>query len=151
MLELLNDRAFLRYIGDKNVRTEDDARHYIEDGPRASYARHGFGLYAVELKEGRVPIGICGLLKRDALEDPDVGFAFLPRFRSKGYAYESAAAVLDHARRAHGMQRVLAITSQDNAASIQLLGKLGFRFERMQRLSGADEVKVFASGERAAG
>ena len=151
ILELLNEPSFLQQIGDKGVRTREDARLYIETGPRASYARHGFGLYAVILQDGGETAGICGLLKREALEDPDVGFAFLPRFWSKGYAFESAAAVLQHARSALGLTRILAITSPGNTASIQLLGRLGFLFERTQHLSADDEVKVFASDGDAAG
>ena len=145
ILELLNEPSFLQNIGDKGVRTREDARAYIEAGPRASYACHGFGLLAVVLRDGGETIGICGLLKRDALEDPDVGFAFLPRHWSKGYAFESASAVLRHARAALGLTRILAITSPGNTASIQLLGRLGFLFERVQRLSADDEVQVFAS------
>ena len=145
LLELLNEPSFLRFIGDKGVRTEADARRYVETGPLASYERFGFGLLRVELKESGEPIGMCGLLKRDALPDVDVGFAFLPRFWSKGYAFESASAVLAHARDALGLRRVLAITSPDNEASIRLLGKLGFRFERMARVpEDGPEVRLFA-------
>jgi ribosomal-protein-alanine N-acetyltransferase len=145
VVELLNDPAFLRYIGDKGVRTHADARRYVETGPMASYERHGFGLYRVELKDGGEPIGICGLLKRDFLPDVDIGFALLPRHRSKGYAFEAASAVLAHASDTLGLNRVLAITSPDNADSISLLEGLGFRFEGMTR-SGDDgpEVKVFS-------
>jgi [ribosomal protein S5]-alanine N-acetyltransferase len=144
ILELLNDPAFLRYIGDKAVRTEDDARGYIESGPMASYERFGFGLLLVSLTSGE-PIGMCGLLKRDALDDVDLGFALLPGFRAHGYAFEAAAAVLAHAEAAWGLTRVLAITSPDNEASIGLLAKLGFAFERMARMHEAEpEIKVFA-------
>jgi ribosomal-protein-alanine N-acetyltransferase len=150
LLELLNEPSFLRYIGDKGVRTEADARRYVEAGPLLSYERFGFGLYRVELRESGEPIGMCGLLKRDALPDVDVGFAFLPRFWSKGYAFESAAAVLAHARDALGRGRILAITTPDNVASIRLLEKLGFRFERMARVpEDGPEVKVF--GREASG
>jgi RimJ/RimL family protein N-acetyltransferase len=146
ILELLNEPSFLRYIGDKGVRTRADACRYILAGPMASYDRFGFGLYRVERKDGREPIGICGLLKRESLEDADVGFAFLPRSWSNGFAFESASAVLAHGHLTWGLKRVLAVTSPDNEASIRLLGKLGFRFERMARLSeDAPEVKVFAS------
>ena len=146
ILELLNEPSFLRYIGDKGVRTREDACRYIWTGPMASYERFGFGLYRVELKDGGEPIGICGLLKRESLEDVDLGFAFLPRFWSKGFAFESASAVLAHGRQTWGLKRVLAITSPDNEASIRLLAKLGFRFERTARLSeGAPEIKVFAA------
>jgi RimJ/RimL family protein N-acetyltransferase len=146
ILELLNEPSFLRYIGDKGVRTREDAARYILAGPMASYERFGFGLYRVERKDGGEPIGICGLLKRDSLEDVDVGFALLPRAWSQGFAFESAAAVLEHGRQTWGLKRILAVTSPDNEASIRLLGKLGFRFERMARLSeDAPEVRVFAS------
>ena len=146
ILELLNEPSFLRFIGDKGVRTREDACRYILDGPMASYERFGFGLYRVERKDGGEPIGICGLLKRDSLEDVDVGFAFLPRFWSNGFAFESASAVLAHGRQTWGLKRILAITSPDNEASIRLLAKLGFRFERMARLSEeTPEVKVFAA------
>ena len=145
ILELLNDPSFLRYIGDKGVRTRADACRYISTGPMDSYARFGFGLYLVESKDTKEPTGICGLVRRDSLEHVDVGFAFLPRFRSRGYAFESAAAVLTQARDAFALKRILAVTSRDNASSIGLLTKLGFRFERMARLSeDAEEVKVFA-------
>lgn len=144
ILELLNEPSFLRYIGDRGVRTAADACRYIREGPMASYERFGFGLYRVELKASGEPLGICGLLKRDELPDPDVGFAFLPRFWSKGYASESAAAVLAHARDALRLQRILAITSPDNTASMALLGKLGFRFDRMARMPGDEaEVRLF--------
>src|ERR1043166_3210050 len=96
ILELLNDPSFIRFIGDKGVRTLDDARNYILNGPVASYEKFGYGLYATELKDGSVPIGMCGILKRDTLPHPDIGFAFLPRYWNKGYAFESAAAGVKH-------------------------------------------------------
>ena len=146
MLELLNDPSFLRNIGDRGVRTLDDARKYIETGPMASYERFGFGLYRMELKDTHEPIGICGLLKRETLQDVDVGFALLPRFWSKGYAKESVAAVLAYGRASLGLKRIVAITSPGNVASISLLAKFGFRFEGMTRLSkDGEELKLFAS------
>jgi len=149
ILELLNEPSFLRYIGDKGVRTEVDARRYVLTGPVASYERFGFGLYLVRLKQSDQPIGICGLLKREALEDVDLGFAVLARFRSRGYAFESASAVLAYARDRLGLKRILAITSPDNVASIALLGKLGFSFERTTRLSEQEpEVKLFSRDTR---
>jgi RimJ/RimL family protein N-acetyltransferase len=146
ILELVNDPAFLRFIGDRGVRTLDDARAYILKGPVDMYDRLGHGLYAVEL--AGVPIGMCGLIKRDALEDVDLGFAFLPRFRGQGYAREAAAATLAYGRAALGLRRIVAITSPDNHASAGLLEKLGFRFERMLSLGKDDQVKLFASEER---
>ncbi|MDQ5845388.1 MAG: GNAT family N-acetyltransferase [Acidobacteriota bacterium] len=146
ILGLLNEPSFLQYIGDKGVRNEEDAVRYIQTGPMASYERFGFGLYRVELKETGVPIGICGLLKRDTLEDVDVGFAFLPRFWSKGYAVESTAATLAYGRSVLGIKRIAAITNPDNAASISLLEKIGFRFDRMVRMSESEpELKLFLS------
>src|SRR6267154_4320727 len=117
ILELLYEPAFLRFIGDKGVRTSGDAREYMQKGPTDSYGRHGFGLYATCLLDG-TPAGICGLVKRDSLGDVDVGFAFLSRHCSKGYAAESAAAVLVHASQVLRLQRVVAITSPDNLGSI---------------------------------
>ncbi|HKO99411.1 MAG TPA: GNAT family N-acetyltransferase [Pyrinomonadaceae bacterium] len=143
--ELVNDPAFLRYIGDKGVSNNADAVAYIQNGPMASYQRFGFGLYAVELKDTREPIGICGLLKRDSLPDADVGFAFLPSYRAQGYAFESASAVLSHARNVLGLKRVLAITTPDNTGSIRVLEKIGMHFERMISITEGDpELKLFA-------
>jgi len=144
VLELLNEAAFLRFIGDKGVRDLDDARAYIINGPMDSYAQHGFGLYASCLGDG-TPAGICGLVKRESLEDPDVGFAFLSRHRSRGYATESAAAVLAHARRVLRLQRVVAITYPENVDSIAIITKIGLKFERMIRLSEhGPELKLYA-------
>lgn len=144
ILQLLNEPSFLHFIGDKGVRTIDDARDYILNGPVRSYERFGFGLYLTELKETRVPIGICGLLKRESLEDVDVGFAFLPQFWQQGYAFESASAVMAYGRDVLGLDRIVAITSPDNDASIKVLGKLGLRFERITKLSeDASEIELF--------
>jgi [ribosomal protein S5]-alanine N-acetyltransferase len=144
ILELLNEPSFLQYIGDRGVRTLADARQYILDGPAASYARFGFGLYRVALKETDVPIGMCGLLKRDSLEDVDIGFAFFPRFWSKGYAVESASAVMAYGREVLGLERIVAVTAPDNEASIRVLGKLGLKFAGMVKLAGYDtESRLF--------
>lgn len=145
ILRLLNEPSFLQHIGDRGVRNLADAKQYILSGPIASYERHGFGLFLVELKEGHVPIGICGLLKRDALDDVDLGFAFVPESWSKGYAFESTTATLAYAHDARHLKRVVAITSPDNVASINLLVKLGFYFDRMVLMPGEKtEVKLFA-------
>ena len=131
ILTLLNEPSFLQYIGDKKVRNLDDARQYLANGPIASYQRNGFGLCLVELKEPQTSIGMCGLLKRDELPDPDIGFAFLPDFWNKGFAYEAATAVLNDARERLKLRRILAIVNPDNYASIKLLERLGLRFEQM--------------------
>jgi RimJ/RimL family protein N-acetyltransferase len=146
ILGLLNQPSFIHYIGDRGVRTLEDARQYIFKGAVASYERFGFGLYLTLLKEGGVPIGICGLVKRDSLKDADVGFAFLPQYWSKGYAFESASAVLAYARNTLGLKRVLGITTPENKDSIHVLEKIGLKFERMIRLSEDDvELKLYAS------
>lgn len=141
ILALLNEPSFLRYIGDKKVRNLDDARQYILNGPIASYERHGFGLNCVELRESHTPIGMCGLLKREELPDPDIGFALLPDFWNQGFAFEAAEAVL---KDAGNLQRILAITSLDNEASINLLQRLGFRFERVVQLApDHEQLRLF--------
>jgi RimJ/RimL family protein N-acetyltransferase len=146
ILRLLNDPDFIRFIGDKGVKTVDDARQYIVNGPLASYERHGFGLWLVELKPSSIPVGMCGLLKRETLDDVDIGFAFLPRYRSRGYAFESAAAVMAYGRNVLGLKRIVAITDPDNAGSIRLLQKIGLSFDRMIKLAGdSREVSLLAS------
>ena len=144
ILTLLNEPSFLRYIGDKKVRDLDGARQYILNGPVASYDRNGFGLCLVELKDSHTPIGICGLLKRDELPHPDIGFALLPDFWNKGFAFEASNAVLQDGRERLSVQRVLAITSLDNDASINLLERLGFKFEKVIKLSAdGEQVRLF--------
>lgn len=137
MLGLLNEPSFHQYIGDRGVRSIDDAQAYIRNGPIASYAQFGFGLWLVLQRDGGTPIGMCGLLKRDALPDADIGFAFRPGFWGQGYALESAAAVAAHAHTGFGLTRLAAIVQPDNAASIRLLEKLGLVFERAVAWPGA--------------
>jgi RimJ/RimL family protein N-acetyltransferase len=141
----LNDPDFIRNVADRGVRTIEAARTYIEDGPVASYRHHGFGLLLVELKGSRAPIGICGLIKREALDDVDIGFAFLPPYRSQGFALEAATATLNLAREL-GLSRIVAIVAPGNTDSIKLLGKLGFRRERQIRFGdAAEELELFAA------
>ncbi len=134
ILELYNDPDFLKYIGDRGIRTLTDAKQFIEDGPCSSYAEHGHGLYLVQLKSW-TSIGICGLLKRENLEDPDIGFAILPAYRKNGYTFEAAKAALNDGKIRLGLKRIVAITSPENTASIQLLKKLGMNYEREIRLN----------------
>lgn len=129
ILELLNDPGFLQFIGDRGVRSIDDARRYIETGPMASYARHGFGLWRVARRQDAVPIGMCGLLKRDTLADVDIGFAYLAQHSGQGYGYEAARATLDFGRGSLGLTRIVAIVKPDNERSTALLRKLGMRRE----------------------
>ncbi len=147
MLALLNDPGWLRYIGDRGVRTLAQARRYILEGPAAMTARLGFGLYLVREKAGARPVGICGLVKRDFLDDVDLGYAFLAQYCGQGYARESAAAVLDYAKRELGLRRVVAALRSDNAASARLLVKLGMRHEGMvQHPDQARVLELFAIG-----
>ncbi len=147
ILGLLNEPSFLRNVGDKGVRSEEDARRYLLDGPMASYAEHGFGLYLVERKDDGVAMGMCGLLKRKELPDVDLGFALLPEFWSRGYASEAAAAVIVFGHNALGLERLLAITSRDNTASMRILEKLDFALEGLVKLSDdGEELNLFAQG-----
>jgi RimJ/RimL family protein N-acetyltransferase len=138
ILRLVNDPDWLRYIGDRNVHDERDARRYIAEGPVAMRKRHGFALDVVERKEDGAAMGLCGLIKRDTLDDVDLGFAFLPPYRGLGYAREACVAVLARAAREFAFLRVAAITSPDNAPSIRLLGSLGFAFVRRMKLTPDD-------------
>jgi ribosomal-protein-alanine N-acetyltransferase len=144
VLRLLNEPSFLRYIGDRGVHDLDSARRYIADGPVAGYARHGHGLLRVVRRSDGASIGMCGLLRRDSLPDPDIGFSFFPEYGSQGYALESARAVIAHAREIIGIGRILAITTPDNEPSMRLLGKLGFRFDRPVTM-GTEELRLFVS------
>ena len=146
MLDLLNQPSFIKYIGDRNVRDLEQSREFIESRYRKSYADNGFGLWAVELKETGEPIGICGFVRRDSLPDADVGFAFLPQFERRGYAFESASAVMDYGRETLGLKRVLAITTQDNESSGRLLEKLGFKYDGLiTQPHDTEELKLFSS------
>jgi RimJ/RimL family protein N-acetyltransferase len=123
---LMNEPSFIAQIGDRNVRTIEDAQRYIERGPWTEYSRRGFGLWLVELRDSRQPIGVCGLLQRDALPSPDIGFAFRADFWAQGYATESARAVMNFAAAALHLSEILAVVSPGNTASIRVLEKLGF-------------------------
>jgi RimJ/RimL family protein N-acetyltransferase len=134
ILELLNEPAFIENIADKGVRSLDDARAYLASGPLASYARHGFGLWLVALKETGTPVGFCGLIQREGLDSPDVGYAFLARHWSRGYAVEAASATVAYGFSELGLDRIVAITAPDNRRSIQVLERIGLRFEKMIEL-----------------
>jgi RimJ/RimL family protein N-acetyltransferase len=146
ILDLLNQPSFIKYIGDRNVRTVEESRVYIKDRLRKSYEHFGFGMYLVELKETKMPIGVCGFVKRDSLPEPDIGFAFLADFEGKGYGSESAEAVMKYGKEVLNLSRVLAIATQDNHASHKLLEKLGFEFERLVKLPhDEEELKMFST------
>jgi len=142
ILELVNDPAWIQFIGNKRIKNLDDAKKYILNGPVDMYNKLGFGLYLVERKEDLTPLGMCGLIKRDSLEDVDIGFAFLEKFRSKGYGFESASAVIEYGVHKLGLKRIVAITTIDNINSGKLLEKIGFQFEEIISDSG-ENLKLF--------
>jgi len=152
ILELVNEPAWHRYIGDRNIRTLEAAELYLRNGPMAMLARIGIALGAVELKSEPVPIGICGLIQRDTLPDVDLGFAFLSRFTGQGYAREAASATLDYATSVRQLKRIIALTDPDNLRSIKLLQGLGFRFERDLRIRADSALtKLWAYGATSTG
>ncbi len=146
ILRLLNEPGWLRFIGDRGVRTPKAARDYLLHGPVEMYRQYGFGLWLVERREGSVPVGICGLIKRDILADIDLGFAFLSEHCGQGYAFEAATATMAYGRDTLGLSRIVAVVSPDNERSIRLLEKLGFGFERRLRLSDElPEIQLYAA------
>ena len=145
MLAIWNDPMFIRYVGDRGIRTVEEAHAAMQEGVLKLYDSHGYGPFRVALKDDDTAIGICGLFHRDYLEEPDIGYGLLPEFCGKGYAYEASCAVIEHAQRDLGLKRLLAIISPDNDVSIGLIRKLGFEFERMYRVEGDDdEVCIYA-------
>jgi RimJ/RimL family protein N-acetyltransferase len=145
VLQLVNDPAFIANIGDKGVRSIDDARRYLTDGPLAMYRQHGFGLWHTALTATSEAVGMCGLLRRDVLPDVDLGYAYLPQHRGQGLAQEAARAVLAEAGRRFGLRRVVAVVSQGNQGSIRVLEKLGMRFEGLHAMyPGEPEVRLYS-------
>lgn len=134
--ELVNDPDWLRNIGDKHVHSIADAERYLANGPMSLYASHGVGLWAVEIRETGQTIGMCGLVKRDALEAFDLGFAYLPNYRGQGYALEAAWGVLRYVREEKQLSELAAIVDRENARSVRLLNKLGFEFFGEFQLAG---------------
>ncbi len=143
MLMLMNEPGFIKYVADRGLRTSADAAEYISQKIIPSYARFGFGLYRVDLKESKTAIGICGLVKRDTLEEVDIGFSILQRFCGKGYAFEAAAAVMRYGRNVLGLPRIVGVTAPDNRASIHLLEKLGLKRQRKIHLPGYGSESLF--------
>lgn len=143
ILKLLNEPGFVDNIGDRGVRDLDGARRYITEGQGASYQKYGYGLWASVLRETGEAIGICGLVKRDGLEDADVGYAFLQSSWGKGYAREAAAATLDHARNVIGLAKVVAITKPSNKGSIAVLERIGMKPVGLIRVPGYDDESAY--------
>lgn len=134
IFELYETDSFKRYIGDKNFETLDDARAFIANSIARMYQNTGLGLHLVELKPDATRIGICGLIKRESLDEVDVGFGFLPAYEGLGYGCESARSFIALASEELELPRVVAITTSDNATCIKLLAKLGFSFERVHEV-----------------
>ena len=146
LCRIFNEPSWLANIGDRGVRTADDATRYIENELRTKYATQGFGMYLVATRAPVQSVGVCGLFKRDALPAPDLGFALLPEYWGQGYAQEAATAVMNVARTQLGLPRLFAITSVNNDRSGHLLLGLGFKFENLVRLAPADEeLKLYAT------
>jgi RimJ/RimL family protein N-acetyltransferase len=143
IFRLLNEPSWIKYIGDKGIKTEDDAKNYIETGPLQMYKDYGFGLYLVTLKETGVPIGLCGLIKRPSLDNIDLGYAFLPEFTGKGYAFEATKAVLQYGKEQLSIDKIVAITTTDNVSSEKVLLKLGFTFDSLINENNGEELKFF--------
>ncbi|WP_298521183.1 GNAT family N-acetyltransferase [uncultured Kordia sp.] len=144
VLELVNTPSWIQYIGDRNIRTPGVAEEYIRENLQKSYSKNGFGLWLMELKETATPIGMCGLVNRDSLEDVDIGFALLPTYGRKGYTYEAAKATLQYAKEQLQILKIVAITDRNNVASIGLLNKIGLQFEKEMKLSEDDTVLLFS-------
>jgi len=141
ILHQLNEPSWLKFIGDKNVYSLNDAKKYIELAPMTMYERYGFGLFLVCAKETSIPLGLCGLMKRDNLDDADLGYAFLPEFWKQGFALEAVESMIDYAKNTHKLSRILALSKSSNTASIKLLNKVGFLFDRDLKLK-EDEDKL---------
>lgn len=149
ILKLVNDPDWLRHIGDRGVRSLRDASDFIEEGPLASYSEHGYGLWLVETKDGSSPIGLCGVLKRRHLEQPDLGYALLPDYRGMGYATEACKGVLEYAKRKLGLEQVLAVVAPRNRRSVGLLEKLGYQAVGTTSMPQGERVLLFRLDLRA--
>ncbi len=140
IIELLNSPGWLKYIGTRNVSSAEDAVNYIENRIRRSYLESGFGFYKIELRTNGAKAGMCGLVKRDSLEEVDIGFALLPQYENNGYAFEASEAVMNFAKEKLKLHRLAAITVPYNNSSVKLLEKLGMKFERTIHLPDDPEA-----------
>ena len=144
IIRLVNTPGWLQFIGDRKIHTVQDAIRYLSNGPIQSYAENGWGLWAVILKETSTPIGMCGLLQREELNEPDIGFALLPEFYKKGFGHEAASATLTYGKDVLKLNKIVAITSPQNDRSIHLLQKLGFNFESERMLTEDKMVFLYS-------
>lgn len=146
IFRLLNSPGWLRNIGSRGIQNEENAKEYINTKLRKAYAELGFGFYLAELKSNGESAGMCGLVKREGLDDVDVGFALLPEYEHQGYAFESASAMVEYAKNTLGMDSLSAITIPSNSSSIRLLEKIGLRFQKMIRIpNDSEELMLFTN------
>jgi RimJ/RimL family protein N-acetyltransferase len=140
IVKLLNDPLWIAGIGDRNIKTNEDAENYLVNGPFKLYEKYGFGPFKVSLKDTKMPIGMCGLIKRDSLQDVDIGFAFLSEYCGKGYGKESSLKVMEYAKNVHHLSKIVAIVSPSNIRSLKLL--LSLKFQETERfvLDGKDTI-----------
>lgn len=139
IFELLNQNSWKKYIGNKNIKTIEDAKQYLIDNPLKMYETHGFGLWCVTKLYSKQPLGVAGIIKRDTLPLIDIGFAFLDRFAGHGYAYEACESILKYTQAQFHSEQILAIVKPENSKSIKLLDKLGFIFKEQVHLNPADD------------
>jgi RimJ/RimL family protein N-acetyltransferase len=144
ILALLNTPSWLEFIGDRKVYSLEEAENYISNGPILSYKENGYGLWLVILRDDNTPVGMCGLLKREYLENADIGFALLPKYEGLGYGYEMAKATLAYSRKTLNIDKIVAITDENNKTSIKLLNKLGLNFEKVVETSQTESVYLFS-------
>ena len=126
IIQLVNSKGWIKFIGDRNIHSKEESVAYINkivDSTNIYY-------WVVRIKEGNIPIGVIWFLKRDYLENFDIGFAFLPEFAGRGYAYEAAKEILSIVSTYPAYHTVLATTIPHNLRSIKLLIKLGLYFEK---------------------
>lgn len=147
IVQLVNSPGWIKFIGDRNIKTDEQANKYLQNGPLKSYELNGFGLCLVELKNEKTPIGMCGIIKRDHLENPDIGFAFLPEFTGKGLAFEIANATMKFAKDKLKLPTIFAITVSDNKTSIKLLEKIGMRFNKRFSFPNENEELMLFSNQ----
>ncbi len=150
VLELLNTPDWIKFIGDRGIKTLEDAKNYLINKIMVGYTEFGFGMYAVRLKSNLTTIGMCGLIKREGLEDVDIGFAFLPKYNGQGYAFEAASATMNYATNKLGLKRIVAITIKENIHSIKLLEKIGLQFEKnINMADDPEELMLFGMNKKA--
>jgi len=141
--QLMNSPGYLKYIGDRKIRTDEKAAEYIKDKLIPAYEKNGFGFYIVRLRHMDFPIGLCGMTKRDHLEEIDLGFGFLDEYQGQGYAQEASRGVMEHAQEYHDIERLIAVTTEDNLLSRRLLEKLGFTVGKLIKWTNGEEIMQY--------